>query len=62
MDFNNGIFHISDELKIFQGLSFDEFRKTSFYKGQNPERIVFLMEKQFIDNRNYFINLFLEIM
>ena len=58
IDFNSGIIQISDDLRIYRGFSFDEFRKTSFYTGQDPERSFYLNDKQCVDGRNYRIGLF----
>lgn len=58
LDTNNGFLTISDELTIFPGFSFEQFKHTRFYKNQDGVRIIYLDEKYIIDNRKYIISLF----
>lgn len=58
LDTNNGFLTISDELTIFPGFSFEQFKHTRFYKNQDGVRIIYLDEKHIIDNRKYIISLF----
>lgn len=58
LDISNGFFEISDELTIFPGFSFEQFKNTRFYKNQDGLRIIYLDEQQIIDNRKYIVSLF----
>lgn len=58
IDIDNGFLTISDELTIFPGFSFEQFKHTRFYKNQDGVRIIDLDEKQIIDNRKYIVSLF----
>ena len=60
IEFENGIITISKGLKIYPGYTFTDFMKTNFYEGQDPKRIIYLDGTQFIDGRNYLINLFFD--
>ena len=39
-------------------LTFLEFKKTSFYDNQNPNKIIYLVEPQIIDDKKYIVSLF----
>ena len=54
----NGFFKISDELTIFPGFSFEQFKKTKFYRNQDGMRLIYLSGQQLIDNRKYIVSLF----
>lgn len=58
LDISKGFFKISDELTIFPGFSFEQFKHTRFYKNQDGLRIIYLDEQQIIDNRKYIVSLF----
>ncbi len=58
LDTSNGFFEISDELTIFPGFSFEQFKHTRCYKNQDGVRIIYLDEQQMIDNRKYIVGLF----
>lgn len=58
LDISNGFLKISDELTIFSGFSFEQFKHTRFYKKQDGVRIIYLDEQQVIDNRKYIVSLF----
>ena len=58
LDTGNGFFKISDELTIFRGFSFEQFKNTKFYKNQDGVRSFYLDEQQIIDNRKYIVSLF----
>ena len=58
LDICNGFLKISDELTIFPGFSFEQFKNTRFYKNQDGLRIFYLDEQQIIDNRKYIVSLF----
>ena len=48
LDISNGFFKISDELTIFPGFLFEQFKHTRFYKNQDGLRIIYLDEQQII--------------
>lgn len=54
----DGFIRISDELMIFPGYSFEQFKSTKLYKGQDGVKIIYLNEKQIIENRKYIVSLF----
>ena len=58
LDFNNGFLKLSDELTIFPGFLFEQFKKTRFYKNQDGVRVFYLDDSQIIDNRKYIVSLF----
>lgn len=58
LDIRNGLLKISDELTIFPGFSFEQFKHTRFYKNQDGVRIIYLDEQQIIDNKKYIVSLF----
>lgn len=58
IDTSNGFIKISDELTIFPGFSFEQFKQTKFYKNQDCARVIYIDEQQIIDNRKYLIELF----
>lgn len=58
LDINNGLFTISDELMIFPGFSFEQFKQTKFYENQDEVKIICLDKQQIIDNRKYIVSLF----
>ena len=45
LDTDNGFFKISDELTIFHGFSFEQFKNTKFYKNQDGVRSFYLDEQ-----------------
>lgn len=58
INISNGFVTISDELTIFPEFSFEQFKHTKFYKNQDEVKIIYLDEKQIIDNRKYIVSLF----
>ena len=56
-DIRDGVIVISGGLTIYPGFSFDQFKRTKFYKNQDGVRIIYLDERQMIDNRAYLISL-----
>ena len=58
LDFNNGFLKLSDELTIFPGFSFEQFKNTRYSKNQDGLRIFYLDEQQIMDNRKYIVSLF----
>ncbi len=57
-DIRAGIVSISDGLTIYPGFSFEQFKHTKFYKGQDGIRIVYLDGQQTIRGRKYIVSLF----
>lgn len=57
-DINDGFVVISDELTVFPDFSFEQFKRTKFYKNQDGVRIIYLDGQQIIDNRKYLVSLF----
>lgn len=53
-----GVVRISDDLCIHPQYTFEEFKKTRYYKNQNGIRVIRLEEQQNINGRKYFVNLF----
>ena len=58
MDISNGKIEIANDLLVTPEFTFENFKKTSFYKNQDGIRIVYLDEKQIIDGRKYLVSLF----
>lgn len=58
IDTSNGFIKISEELTIFPGFSFEQFKQTKFYKNQDSARVINLDGLQIIDNRKYYVDLF----
>jgi hypothetical protein len=58
IDISNGFVKISNELTVFPGYSFEQFKNTRFYNNQDGIKIIYLNEKQIINNRKYIVNLF----
>ena len=49
---------IYPDLILHSNLTFLEFKKTSFYNKQNPNKIIYLVEPQIIDDKKYIVSLF----
>lgn len=58
IDNSNGNIKISNELTIFPGFSFEQFKHTKFYDNQDGVRIIYLKEHQIIKGREYIVSLF----
>ncbi len=58
IDTRTGVITLSDGLTIYPGFSFDEFKRTRFYKNQDGIKIIYLDGRQMIDHRAYIISLF----
>lgn len=54
----DGVIKISDGLTIYPGFSFEQFKRTKFYRGQDGIKMIALDERQMIDNRTYTVCLF----
>ncbi len=57
-DIRDGLISISDQLTIYPGFSFEQFKHTTFYKGQDGIRMIDLDGQQTIDDRKYMVSLF----
>ena len=55
---NKGVISLSDELVIASGYTFEQFRNTRYYKGQNPERVFWLDEKFMFQGHSFMAGLF----
>ena len=55
---SKGIISLSDDLVITSGYTFDQFRSTRYYKGQNPERAFWLEEKFMLQGHTFMAGLF----
>lgn len=58
MDINNGIFKITNDLVVSSNYTFEDFKKTKYYNAQDGIRVIYLTEKQVIDNKNFLVSLF----
>ena len=58
VDLNNGTIKINEELEIRSGYSFEEFKTTKYFKGQDGIRIIYLEGAQCIDGKKYIVSLF----
>ena len=58
IDNSSGNIKISNELTIFPGFSFEQFKHTKFYDNQDGVRIIYLKEHQIIEGREYIVSLF----
>lgn len=58
---SDGFIKISDELTIFPGFSFEQFKRTEFYKNQDGIKIIYLDEQQNIKGRKYIVSLFFRV-
>lgn len=54
----DGEIKISEELVIKPGYSLSEFKRTSYYNGQDGIRIIWLDDMQIISGRSYKVDLF----
>jgi hypothetical protein len=55
---NKGVISFSDDLVITSGYTFEQFRNTRYYKGQNPERVFWLDEKFTFQGHSFMVGLF----
>ncbi|MBS7576928.1 MULTISPECIES: hypothetical protein [unclassified Enterococcus] len=49
---------INENLIVYPEYTFDDFKKSVYYNGQDGIKIIYLNKKQKIDNYNYYVNLF----
>lgn len=54
----DGTLIINDQLRFTPNSTFQDFMKTPFYKGQDKVRVIYLDEKQQIDNKEFLVNFF----
>ena len=57
-DISKGVVSLSDDLAIASGYTFDQFRATRYYKGQNPERAFWLEKKFMLQGHTFMAGLF----
>ena len=55
---NDGFIRISEDLTIFPGYLFEDFKSTKYYKKQDGIRIIYLDEQQIIGKNKYIVSLF----
>ncbi len=58
VDIRTGFIAISDQLTIYPGFSFEQFKQTKFYKNQDGIRIIYLDGQYIIADRKYMVSLF----
>ena len=58
IDLSNGIVKVTEGLSVYPNYTFEDFKKTSFYKKQDGIRIVYLDGQQVIDDKNYMVSMF----
>lgn len=58
IDIKTGVVIISDKLKVSPEFDYEDFKKTSYFKGQDSVRIIYLDEKQMINEHTYIVSLF----
>lgn len=55
---NKGVISLSDELVIASGYTFEQFRNTRYFKGQDPKRVFWLDEKLLFQGYSFMVSLF----
>lgn len=58
IDIKSGILKINDQLTIGPNYTFEKFKESNLYKGEDGIRIIYLDNKQEIDGKKYIISLF----
>lgn len=58
IDNSNGFINISNDLTIFPGFTFEQFKRTKFYDNQDGIKIIYLNEQQIINDKKYIVSLF----
>ncbi|WP_236354814.1 hypothetical protein [Konateibacter massiliensis] len=58
IDIKTGIFKIDDDLIFSPNFSYDDFKKTPYFKGQDSIRMIYLDNKQRIDGKTYIVSFF----
>lgn len=58
IDMKNGVIKINEQLVINPNYTFDQFKQTKFYTGQDGIRMIYLDESQSIMGNKYIVSLF----
>lgn len=58
MDISNGKIEIANDLLVTPEFTFENFKKSRFYKNQDGIRIIYMDGQQIIDGRKYLVSLF----
>lgn len=58
IDKEKGVIKINDQLEISSKYTFEEFKRTKYYKGQDGIRAIYLDGTQIIDGGKYVVGLF----
>lgn len=58
IDIKNGLIKINEQLEISLGYTFEQFKKTKYYKEQDGIRIIYLEEPQNIEGKKFIVSLF----
>ncbi len=58
IDLKKGIIKINDNLIFSPNFSYEDFKKTPYFNGQNNVRMIYLNEYQIIEGRKYMVSLF----
>ena len=54
----DGYIKISDDLEFYPGFTFEKFKKTKYYKGQEGIRSIYLDGTYVIKNREFYVSFF----
>ena len=58
IDIKNGEFKVNDSLIFFPGFTFNDFKRTPYFKGQDGVRIIYLDEPQKIGKYKFLVGFF----
>lgn len=58
IDIKNGNIKVNDDLIFFPGFSFNDFKRTPYYKGQDGVRMIYLDEPQKIGKYKFLVGFF----
>ena len=58
IDLKKGIIKINDNLIFSPNFSYEDFKKTPYFNGQNNVRMIYLNEYQIIEGRKYMVSFF----
>lgn len=58
INIHTGILKINSDLIFSPYYNFEDFKRTSYFKGQDGVRIIYLDEKQTINGRTYLVSFF----
>ncbi|MCR5529634.1 MAG: hypothetical protein K6F49_10495 [Saccharofermentans sp.] len=56
-DIRNGILRLSEDLIMSPGYTFEDFKKTSYYKGQDGIRVITLDDRYNIEGNTFLVSL-----